>query len=220
MLGCFGGISFQESTKKRKAKKNMILAKTLVALVCVAAAAFCGASEAQNIKPKLKVAADGFPSGHDTPEGVASDLERAFIRNDVALFSETCIGLYSGGGPAQYDEFMRKRIDSIKLEAARKEPSPTWPEAVDKVFAARHLSTSGPASYGYSAFGFQDVMFVDVIVRLRNGSRVLHRTLVIQEKDNKWYAHPAPKVSPLLSNGLGRESPSAADFSEAYDVQK
>jgi hypothetical protein len=46
------------------------------------------------------------------------------------------------------------------------------------VFAARHLSKNGPASYGYAGFGFQDIMFVDVGVFLYSGERSMMRTLV------------------------------------------
>jgi hypothetical protein len=168
----------------------------------------------------LKVAADGFPSGHNTPEGTAADLARAFIKNDVDLFTHTCIGLYAGHtGPAAYDQFMRKTIASLQ-QASRTEPLSTAPKAIAKVFAARHLSHDGPASYGYSAFDFQDVMFVDISADLYNGNRALNRTLVIQMKDGSWYAHPAPDVSPLLSFGLKDEGPSVVDFKDAYTVEK
>jgi hypothetical protein len=43
----------------------------------------------QTAKPKLRVAADGFPSGHDTPAGAACDLARSFINRDDKLFSST-----------------------------------------------------------------------------------------------------------------------------------
>jgi hypothetical protein len=185
------------------------------------ALAISSAGAGQTTKPKLRVAADGFPSGHDTPEGVAADLARAFMRRDVALFSSTCIRLYAGGdGPAQYAEFLRTTSESIRLEAAKKEPSPNGPKAIGKVYAARHFSKDGPASYGYATFHFQDVMFVDVGVYLQNGARALNRTMVIKDKDGKWYVHPMPDASPLLSMGLNDESASTQDFSEVYDVQK
>jgi len=166
------------------------------------------------------VAADGFPKGRGTPEGAASDLARAFINSDVELFSKTCIGLYASNGPVEYDSFMRATIESMKQETTRKDLFPQGPTSIAKVFAARHLSRNGPASYGYAAFGFLDVMFVDIKVRLGNGKSALNRTMVIKEKDEKWYAHPAPNVSPLLSYGLSEESASVADFSEVYDVEK
>lgn len=55
-------------------------------------------------------------------------------------------------------------------------------------FAVRAFSMDGPASAGYSLFGFADVKFVDVKVKLASGSAAVNRTLVIQTKDKKWHA--------------------------------
>jgi hypothetical protein len=82
------------------------------------------------------------------------------------------------------------------------------------------LSRTGPASYGKATFEFQDVRFVGVGVVLHNGKKHLNRTLVIKDKAGKWYAHPLPDSSPLLSVGLNHESESKTDFSEAYRVEK
>ena len=173
-------------------------------------------------KPRIKLAADKFPTGHETPEGVACDLARAFINRDTKLFTNSCIRIYLGGeGAKDYRAFLSRTVENIQREAAKKEPSPGGPNSIGKTFAARHLSMTGPASTGYPMFDFQDVMFVDVGVFLHNGKQSLIRTLVIKDHDGKWYAHPSPKVgSGLLAVGLNEESPSKADFSEAYDVPK
>jgi hypothetical protein len=148
-------------------------------------------------------------------------LARAFIKRDSALFTNTCVRPYGGGKAREdYAAFLRSTVQSMEKEAARKRPSPGGPRSIGKVFAARHLSRDGPASYGYAAFEFQDIVFVDVGVFLHNGDRALNRTLVIRDRDGKWYVHPAPGVSPLLSAGLNDESPSEQDFSEAYETQK
>jgi len=187
--------------------------------LCAFAILSCGVAAAQAAKPKLQVAADGFPSGHDTPEGVACDLTRAFINRDGKLFLATSIRLYAGGnGPEAYAQFLKQTVQSVKEEAAKQEPSPHGPKSIARVFAARHLSKSGPASYGYAAFDFQDIMFVDVGVYLHSGERALNRTLVIKDRDGKWYVHPAPSVSPLLSLGLNEESASVLDISDAYQL--
>lgn len=144
-------------------------------------------------RPRLVVTPDGFPAGHDTPEGAACDLARAFIERDA---------------------------ETIRAEAVRAEASPGGPKAIGKVFAARRLSRNGPASYGYAAFGFQDVMFVDVGAFLHDGNRALNRTLVIRDKDGKWYVHPLPDASPLLSAGLNDEAASEKDFSDSYEIQR
>ena len=175
----------------------------------------------QTPKPKLRVSNDGFPAGHDTPEGVAADLARAFIHSDVALFWATCVTPFGAGkNRDEYSKFLQNVANRMKQEARTKVPSLNNPKNIGKVFAARHLSRNGPASYGYASFGFQDVMFVDVGVFLQDGETALNRTLVVKGKDGKWYVHPAPDLSPLLSEGLNEEKASIRDFSDVYDVQK
>lgn len=195
--------------------------KTFITIACsilMVCSAFC----ADQAKPKVKVAPDGFPAGHETPEGAACDLARAFIKRDSTLFTNACIKLYAGGtGPEDYAKFLQSTVESIKKEAAKAEPSPGGPKSIGKVFAARHLSHNGPASYGYATFNFQDIMFVDVGAFLHNGERSINRTLVLKDRDGKWYAHPLPSAgSGLLGVGLNDESASEKDFSEAYEVQK
>jgi hypothetical protein len=196
---------------------------SLLVLIGLAACAslplLSGAAGSQTTKPKLMVAADGLPSGHGTPEGAACDVVRSLINRDEKLFSSTCVRLYAGGtGPAAYSQFLRETAQNIKQEAAKKAPSPGGPRSIGKVFAARHLSKNSPASYGYAGFGFQDVMFVDVGVFLYSGERSMMRTLVIKDRDGKWYVHPDPSASPLLSDGLDEEKPSVVDFSAAYEL--
>jgi hypothetical protein len=195
--------------------------KTLTTFICLIAVILCSAVADTATKPKVKVAADGFPSGHDTPEGAACDLARSFIKRDVALFTNTCIRLYGGGTkPVEYAAFLTNTVAGMKAEAAKAQPSPGGPKSIEKVFAARRLSKDGPASYGYASFDFQDLMFVDVGVLLQNGGRALNRTLVIKDRDGKWFVHPLPSVSPLLSAGLNDEAASQQDFSEAYEIEK
>jgi hypothetical protein len=172
-------------------------------------------------KPVIKVAADGFPAGHDTPEGVACDLARAFIQRDANLFEDTCIKPFSRGESCEaYTAFLRQTIESMKQEAERTEPSPGGPQAIGKVFAARRLARDGPASYGYAVFDFHGVLFVDVGVMLHSGRRYLNRTLVVMDRTGKWYVHPLPSSLPLLCEGLNEESASTTDFSEVYQIEK
>lgn len=194
---------------------------------CLLVLAFSTAVLAQTTMPAapatrttIQIGADGFPVGHDSPEGAASDLARAFIKCDGRLFDKTCVRLYANGGtgPAAYAKFLRDTAEAMKV--AKTSAHPGGPKAIGKVFAARHLSHDGPASYGYAAFGFQDIMFVDVGVFLRDGGHALNRTMVIKDKDGLWYVHPMPDASPLLSDGLNDEGPSTQDFSEAYIVHK
>jgi len=128
-----------------------------------------GTADAKNDKPKIAVAPDGFPTGLDTPEGAASDLERAYINHDSNLFANVCIGLYvNHTGPALYDKFMRETIARLDRESSSKTNRPKDAKAIAKVFAARHFSRNGPASYGYAGFDFLDVQFV-------NGTRIQRR---------------------------------------------
>jgi hypothetical protein len=87
------------------------------------------------------------------------------------------------------------------------------------VFASRHLTKTGPVSYGYAAYGFQDIMFVDVGVYLYNGERSMMRTMVIKDRDSKWYVHPDPSASPLLSEGLNEEKASVLDLTDVYEIE-
>ena len=182
---------------------------------------FGAAAAGQTTKARLKVATDGLPSGHGTPEGAACDLARSLINRDPTLFSATSIRLYAGGnGPEAYARFLHESVQNMKAEAAREEPSRQGSKSIGKVFAARHLSRSGPVSYGYAAFGFEDIMFVDIGVYLHNGQRAMNRTLVIKDQDGKWYVHPAPDVSPLLSEGLNEEKESVLDLTDVYELER
>jgi hypothetical protein len=154
-------------------------------------------------------AGEAFPTGQATPEGAACDLARAFIKRDAALFSRVCLPPFGEGQAAkEYRTFLAQTKGSIVAEAARKTPSPGGPTKIVQCFAARHLTKNGPASYGYAMFDFHDVMFVDVKVELANKKTYLNRTLVVKDDKGKWYVHPAPGISPLLSAGLNEESAS------------
>lgn len=178
-------------------------------------------STSPTTKPTLRLLSDGFPGGHDTPEGAACDLARAFIRRDAKLFRDTCAVPFGGGdGRKAYEDFLNDTEASIRTEAAKDAPSPHGPKVIGKVFAARHLSHDGPASYAYAAFGFSDVVFVDVGVIAYSGDPMLCRTLVIQDPAGKWFIDPDPAAHPLLCEGLNDERMSTQDVSEAYAIQK
>ena len=156
-----------------------------------------------------------------TLQSVACDLARAFIKRDASLFKNTSVRPYAGKGPKDYAKFLKTTIDSLKKEPAKTQPLPDEPKLIEKVFAARHLTMNGPASYGYAAFNFQDIMFVDVRVLLHDDRQSLRRTLVIKDNDGKWYAHPLPTArSGMLAAGLNDESPSVKDFADVYEFQK
>jgi hypothetical protein len=222
----------KRNTKNMLAPAAIAIASTLGALCLAAdppnssAVPSIGGTPATNSaretgkKPTLKVEKDGWPSGHGTPEGAACDLARAFIKRDTKLFKETCIAPFGGReGRKPYEEFLKIKEASIAAEALKTEPSPGGPKSIGKLFAARHLSKNGPASFAYAAWNFQDVMFVDVGVFLQNGNHLLNRALVIKN-GGKWYVHPFPEDAGLIADGLNDEAKSTQDFSEAYDIQK
>ena len=151
---------------------------------------------------------DGYPVGTDTPEGAACDFARAFIHHDVALFERVTLPPFGGGqSRAAYERFLADSKSAI----SKKNKVVRGPLEISKVFAARSLSMSGPASYGYAAFDFQDVKFVDVAVVWDGGEIVTNRTLVIMDKTRRWRVHPAPNIHTLLSAGLDQESPSTKE---------
>jgi hypothetical protein len=148
-------------------------------------------------------------------------LARAFIREDASLFESVCVRPYGAGqSRTDYIEYIAGVTAHLKQEKINGPPSLDSPIKIARVFAARHLSKKDPASYGYASFNFEDVMFVDVEVVLRNGKQHLRRTMVIKDRDGKWYAHPVPDVSPLLSHGLYGESASEHLFSDVYNIEK
>jgi len=167
-------------------------------------------------KPKLRVGGDGFPIGQDTPEGAATELARTFIDSNALEFRYVCIRPY-GDGPSRAD--YTNYLDDVSRHMKPGSTAlPDNPKKIKKVFAARHLSKNGPASYGYATFDFQDIMFVDVEVVLHNGTTLLRRTMVIKDRDGKWYTHPVPDISPLLSDGIYDESASVHLFADVYEV--
>jgi hypothetical protein len=161
-------------------------------------------------KPKVRVADDGFPTGQSTAEGAAGDLARAFMQGNSALFRTVCLRPYGAGrSRTEYVDYLDNVEIHLKQQKSLGASPPDNPKRITKVFAARHLTKNGPASYGYAAFDFQDVMFVDVEVVLIKGTSLVRRTLVIQDHDGKWYALPVPDISPLLSAGVYDESASS-----------
>lgn len=195
--------------------KKIVISGLLCLMACTSF------TEEPAVRPKLKVARDGFPAGQDTPEGAACDLARAFIQHDVVLFASVCLQPYGAGpGRKDYEEFLSLKIEEIKREADKKAPSAEGPKTLGKLYTARRLSDRSTAAYGSANHGFQDVMFVDVGVGLHNEKRKLFRTLVVRNKTGKWFVHPLPKSDPQLCTGLDEEPVSKQDFRQAYEVEK
>ena len=145
-----------------------------------------------------------FPSGQDSPEGVACDMARAFINADKNLWMKINHPTLTNNYP-QAKEFVEDMAAQMD-EMAKIDPEDRLgPIEILRVYKARHLSMNGPASYGYAMFNFEDVMFVDVVALDSDGLEYPNRTLVIKDK-SKWYAIPRPDLYELLSAGLNSES--------------
>ena len=138
----------------------------------------------------------------------------------MSLFNSACIKPFGGGkGRKEYRAFLQQTAQSIAADGKRATPSPNGPKMIGIVFAARHLSLKGPASYGYAVHGFKEVEFVDVGVFQQDGKPVLNRTLMVQDSDGKWYVYPLPSAEPLLSAGLDTEPNSTREIKDVYTLK-
>ena len=151
-----------------------------------------------------------FQRVYATPEGAACDFARAFISRDTVKFEAVTLQPFGGGeSRSQYEAFLKDTKTAISEESRR--PADRGPREIAKVFAARALSRSGPASYAYAAFNFADVKFVDVVVELHGGGTSTNRTLVVKDSAGRWLVDPAPGIHPMLSAGLNEETASTVD---------
>ncbi len=107
-----------------------------------------------------------------------------------------------------YKDFSDGVIESfLKLRALKLDPAATTRSPSPRC-SPRATSAARAWQPRHEAFGFDDVVFVDVDAVLNNDTHAVNRTLVIKTKDGQWYAHPTPELSPVLSDGLDDESPS------------
>lgn len=148
---------------------------------------------------------DLYPKGTSTAEGVACDLARAFIKADKKLLNACVLDPSEIGREDDYRKFLKQIGKDMDAEKKRAKPSPNGPTEIITCYEVRSFTKSGPVSAGYALFGFEDVRFVDVRVKLAKGSTALNRTLVIQTKDKKWHAMPRPDLIATVSSGLSDE---------------
>jgi hypothetical protein len=194
----FGGGAHDRSERVRNRAPSTNVGARYLALALLALAA------------PSALAGDGFPIGFSTPEGAACEFARAFINRDSKLFDEAVLMPFGRGeSRANYEAFLAGTRASIVEEARR--PADRGPEAIAKVYAARSLSRSGPASYAYATFNFADLKFVDVVVTLHGGGVTTNRTLVVKDSVGLWHVHPAPHIHTMLSTGLNDEPPSTKE---------
>lgn len=156
-----------------------------------------------------QVAKDGLPTGQDSAEGVACDLARSFAAADATMWSGITIKLPSDDkAHAKLESFVEATATEMEAEAKKPDAERSGPKDIGACFKARHLSDANAVTYGSSLYHYQDVMFVDVVVKQHDGQETANRTLVVKAADGKWYVHPQPSLSPMLSMGLNSESDS------------
>lgn len=143
-----------------------------------------------------------YPTSGTTPEGAACDLARAFIKPDAELFRSACLSLPHN---EEYTAFITEMANQIDAMSDQPLQQSAGPKAITKLYQARPLSLSGPASYGYAILNLHDVQFVDVEAELWDGSPHINRTLVVKLPSGQWRAMPRPDLVPLLSAGLNTE---------------
>lgn len=199
---------------------RLITTRSLVLLLCVCALSYVFSCEDQTsletgriTTTELTTNTDAhtdtdstFPSGQDSPEGVACDMARAFVNADKELWLRINNPTLTRPNTEANDfvENISKQMEEMATIDIKDRPGP---KEILRVYKARHLSMNGPASYGYAFFNFEDVMFVDVVVLNDDGTEYLNRTLVVKD-ESKWYVVPRPDLVSLLSWGLNSESES------------
>lgn len=195
---------------------KLITTRSLALVLCVCALFYLASCEYQTSLDNGSVnttqlttdndADSQFPSGQDSPEGVACDMAQAFINADKILWLKINNPTLTRPNTKANDfvENISKQMEEMAQIDIKDRPGP---KEILRVYKARHLSMNGPASYGYAVFNFEDVMFVDVVALNSDGTEFLNRTLVVKDK-SKWYVVPRPDLVSLLSWGLNSESES------------
>lgn len=161
------------------------------------------------------IAKDGYPTGNTAAVGVACDMARAFIEADAEVFRKACLDPKDARGASEeYQKFLDMVAKSMARVKERGLEAAGGPKNIAKLYKARHMTMSGPASAGYAIFEFNDVQFVDVLSELHSGGSHLNRTLVVQLEDDTWRAIPNPSLFEMLSVGLNDEADSTEEWSK------
>lgn len=164
------------------------------------------------VLPAVSVAVEspaGSAENAVSAEKAAMVFVEGLIEKEGEIVRAACLKPY---GSKQYDDGLNDFVSMVESAASQNPSPPGAPKSIKKVFAARHLSSDGPASYGYAAFGYRDVVFVDIAMLRNDEQETMYRILVVQDSSGAWYVHPLPDIAPLLSTGLWDESPSVVEF--------
>jgi hypothetical protein len=154
-------------------------------------------------------AGEGAKMPAASAEQAAIAFVEGLIAKDGVKVRSACL---KQNGNERYSDAFSDFVVKVESAASESSPQPGAPKSIKNVFAARQLSSSGPASYGYAAFDFRNVVFVDVVILRNDGKEQVYRILVVKDAKSAWFVHPLPEISPLLSSGLWDESPSVIEF--------
>ena len=175
-------------------------------LVSILLLLFCSTVFAQT---KYKIAADGFPTGRNTPEGTACDAVRAYFNSDHEAWLALLVPPIYAEHNAEYHEFKEMMVAKKKRNAR----NPNFPKMkIVEVYKARNFSLNGPDSLAYAFYKFTANMFVDIRVDAGNGQVQGLRYQVMRDESGKWYFNPRPDLSYPLSMGLNDESVSTVKW--------
>jgi len=184
--------------------------KTLLTLAYLSAAA-C-------VRPAPSLVDDRYPTGYATPEGVACDAVRAYIRGDPDLWLSTLLpasyygDVRNANGAqevAKYEDFKTDMVEKTKANAA--DPS-IGKMRIAAVYRARPFSAMGPASLAYGLYECRGNMFVDIRIVDGTAEVTQVRYHVMQDKQGRWYFDPRPDLIPLLSLGMNHETESTEEW--------
>jgi hypothetical protein len=136
-----------------------------------------------------------IPRSHESPEGIAVDLVRAYVLRDFDAFNEARAKSFCEGrtDPVNFYVMFRNYTTLFKDGVPYRETSPLCsPGRIVRVHSAVSLTTAKHREIA-SAFsqGWSEPTLVDVVIEDRQGNEFLHRTIVVKSKsDGFWYARP------------------------------
>ncbi|MEP3479182.1 MAG: hypothetical protein ABJZ55_08050 [Fuerstiella sp.] len=136
-----------------------------------------------------------IPTSHESPEGIAVDLVRAYVLRDFDAFNEARTKSFCEGrtDPVNYYVMFRNSTTLFKgVEPFRETSALSSHGRVVRVYSAQPLTTPKQREVA-SAFsqGWHKPTLVDVVIEDSRGNEFLHRTIVVKSKrDDLWYARP------------------------------
>ena len=174
-------------------------------IMVVAALGFLGFA-----RRDIVIAADPeerIPTSHESPEGIAVDLVRAYVLRDFDAFNDARTKSFCEGrtDPVNFYVMFRNYTTLFKDgEPFREVSALSSPGRIVRVHSALPLTTAKQREIASEfAHGWPEPTLVDVIIEDRQGNEFLHRTIVVKSKnDGLWYARPQLSAHEYLSERL------------------